>query len=98
MEYDVVYQGNDVANSYKEGIPTAEGCRTYCDNDFDAPFFSWVNRGYCYCKTSSAGRASRFIYGPNGDISGVARGCSGVSEYSGTSKDSHMESFKLSYQ
>ena len=79
MEYDIYYDGNSIAGSYKQnGVPTAEACRTYCESDFDAPFFHWINRGYCTCKSSSAGRVHRTIYGNGGDVSGVARGCGGA--------------------
>ena len=75
METGIYYDGYDIPLTYREGVPTAEACRSYCNSEKDAPFFSWRN-GYCTCKSSNAGRAIRF----SEDVSGAARGCSGPGE------------------
>lgn len=66
---------HDVPLSYRSGIPTAEACRSYCECEKDAPFFSHINSD-CRCRNSGAVGEIRH----NEDVSGVARGCGGAGE------------------
>ena len=81
METNVTYKGYGIGGSYKEGISTVEACRTYCQCNYDAPFFSWIIRGYCDCYSSDAEREVKFDHETLIYISGAARGCGGACEW-----------------
>ena len=71
------YWNNDLTPTGLPTQPTAADCRSYCECAHDAPFFTWGGADQkCYCKSADTSPG-----GETGKISGVARGCSGASEY-----------------